>query len=149
MNDRKLTLSVTGMTCAACASSVERVLSGIDSINKAEVNLTLERATISFSEHYSDPEIRECVDAIIGAGFGATELLPALKVRREKEEKVSKQLKLVIISLSLSCAIFWLTMMESDFGEWKSLNIRFLLAMIFSVFVYYFLLFGSAYYLID
>ena len=138
MNDRKLTLSVTGMTCAACASSVERVLSGIDSINKAEVNLTLERAMISFSEHYSDPEIRECVDAIIGAGFGATELLPALKVRREKEEKVSKQLKLVIISLSLSCAIFWLTMMESDFGEWKSLNIRFLLAMIFSVFVYFY-----------
>ena len=44
MDDRKLTLSVTGMTCAACASSVERVLSGIDSIAKAEVNLTLERA---------------------------------------------------------------------------------------------------------
>ena len=52
MDDRNLTLSVTGMTCAACASSVERVLSGIDSITKAEVNLTLERATITFPERY-------------------------------------------------------------------------------------------------
>ena len=54
MDDRKLTLSVTGMTCAACASSVERVLSGIDSITKVEVNLTLERATISFPEKFSE-----------------------------------------------------------------------------------------------
>ena len=80
MDDRNLTLSVTGMTCAACASSVERVLSGIDSITKAEVNLTLERATISFPERYSESQIKECVDAVTGAGFGATELIPALKL---------------------------------------------------------------------
>ena len=86
MDDRNLTLSVTGMTCSACASSVERVLSGIDSVTKAEVNLTLERATISFPDRFSESQINECVDAITGAGFGAMELLPALKVRRMREE---------------------------------------------------------------
>ena len=136
MDDRKLTLSVTGMTCAACASSVERVLSRIDSITKAEVNLTLERATISFPERYSESQIKECVNAVTGAGFGATELIPALKFRRMKEENVSKQLTRVIFSLSLSCVVFWLTMVGGDFGEWGSLNIRLFLAMILSAIVY-------------
>ena len=116
MDDRKVTLSVTGMTCAACASSIERVLSGIDSINKAEVNLTLERATISFPGRFSESQIKECVDAVTGAGFGAMELLPALKFRRMREENVSKQLRVVIFSLSLSCVIFWLTMVGGDIG---------------------------------
>ena len=136
MDDRKLTLSVTGMTCAACASSVERVLSGIDSITKAEVNLTLERATISFPGRFSESQIKECVDAVTGAGFGAMELLPALKFRRMREENVSKQLRVVIFSLSLSWVIFWLTMVGGDFGEWGSLNIRLFLAMILSTIVY-------------
>ena len=90
MDDRELKLSVTGMTCAACASSVERVLSGIDPITKAEVNLMLEKATISFPGPYTESQVKECVDAITGAGFGAMELLPALKVRRMREEKCLK-----------------------------------------------------------
>ena len=93
MDDRKLTISVVGMTCSACASSVERVLSGIESITKAEVNLTLERATISFHEQFSESQIKECVDAITSAGFGAMELLPALKVRRKKEENSQSNLR--------------------------------------------------------
>ena len=136
MDNRKLRLSVSGMTCAACASSVEKVLDGIDSISEAEVNLTLERATISFYERFSQTEIRECMEAIIGAGFGATELVPALKVRRDNEEDVARQLRLVIIAISFSCVVFWLTMLVDDFGEWGSLNTRFLLAMVLSTFVY-------------
>ena len=138
MDDRKLTLSVTGMTCAACASSVERVLSGIDSITKAEVNLALERATISFPERYSESQIKECVNAVSGAGFGAMELLPALKFRRMREENVSKQLTRVTFSIVLSCVIFWLTMMRGDFGAWGSLDIRLFLAMILSTIVFFY-----------
>ena len=102
------------------------------------MNLTLERATISFPGRFSESQIKECVDAVTGAGFGAMELLPALKFRRMREENVSKQLRVVIFSLSLSCVIFWLTMVVGDFGEWGSLNIRLFLAMILSTIVYFY-----------
>lgn len=44
------TLGVTGMTCAACSSRVEKVLNKMDGV-EAQVNLTTEKATVDY-----DPE---------------------------------------------------------------------------------------------
>ena len=41
MDDSNLALSVTGMTCAACVASVERVLSSVDGVKNVSVNLPL------------------------------------------------------------------------------------------------------------
>ena len=47
MDDTSLALSVTGMTCAACVASVERVLSGVAGVKNVSVNLPLEKAIIT------------------------------------------------------------------------------------------------------
>ena len=39
MDERQLSLSVTGMTCAACVASVERVLSDVDGVASVSVAL--------------------------------------------------------------------------------------------------------------
>ena len=39
---------VTGMTCAACASRIEKVLARLPGVERAQVNLALERAAIDF-----------------------------------------------------------------------------------------------------
>lgn len=44
-------IQIAGMTCAACANRIEKVLNKIDGIETANVNLALERANITF-----DPE---------------------------------------------------------------------------------------------
>ncbi|MGP4041016.1 heavy metal translocating P-type ATPase [Gracilibacillus sp. D59] len=49
-DDRKVTLGITGMTCAACSNRIEKVLNKMDGVN-AQVNLTTEKASVSF-----DPE---------------------------------------------------------------------------------------------
>lgn len=41
-------LPIGGMTCASCASTVERALSGVAGVTKANVNLATERATVSY-----------------------------------------------------------------------------------------------------
>lgn len=43
----QITYIVEGMSCAACAASVERILSRIDGITKAEVNLVLNQVVIT------------------------------------------------------------------------------------------------------
>ena len=42
------TLGVTGMTCAACSSRVEKVLNKMDGV-EAQVNLTTEKATVELT----------------------------------------------------------------------------------------------------
>jgi len=44
----KVTLSVGGMTCAACSSRVERTLNKLDGVLQAQVNLATEKATIEY-----------------------------------------------------------------------------------------------------
>ncbi len=60
-------LPVEGMTCASCSSRLERVLQRLDGVEEARVDLTLERATVSFEPGRSDPD--RVVEAIEGAGF--------------------------------------------------------------------------------
>ncbi|MBL3427470.1 heavy-metal-associated domain-containing protein, partial [Klebsiella pneumoniae] len=42
---KHVTLGVTGMTCAACATRIEKVLNKMDGVD-ANVNLAMEKASI-------------------------------------------------------------------------------------------------------
>ena len=44
----KVTLSIGGMTCAACVHHVEGALAGVDGVSGATVNLATERATVEY-----------------------------------------------------------------------------------------------------
>ena len=70
MDDTSLALSVTGMTCAACVASVERVLSGVDGVKNVSVNLPLEKAIITLDAAVSDHDRAACMAAVKRAGFG-------------------------------------------------------------------------------
>lgn len=61
------TVGVTGMTCSACSSRVEKVLNKMDGV-EAQVNLTTEKATVDY-----DPEttsIQDIMDRIEKVGYG-------------------------------------------------------------------------------
>ncbi len=45
----RLTLSIGGMTCAACVHHVEGALAGVDGVASASVNLATERATVEYA----------------------------------------------------------------------------------------------------
>ena len=64
-----LFFQVEGMTCGACSSRVEKVLSKIPGVETAEVNLTLERATVTCR-----PSIKQnlILKAVNEAGFTIT-----------------------------------------------------------------------------
>ena len=78
MDERQLSLSVTGMSCAACVASVERVLSGVDGVASVSVNLPLEKAIITLDTGRSDDLRATCITTVEAAGFGASELVTAL-----------------------------------------------------------------------
>ena len=65
----QLALDISGMTCAACSTRIGKVLSRVEGVSSAEVNLALERATIELSGEVSPQKLIEAVEK---AGYGAT-----------------------------------------------------------------------------
>lgn len=63
-----LDLSVTGMTCAACATRIERVLNRLPGVH-AHVNLATETASVAFD--HASPDAAVLVAAIARSGYGA------------------------------------------------------------------------------
>lgn len=66
----KVTLVLQGMSCAACAANIEKVLSKKEGIISASVSFPLEKAFVEFdSSHIS---VREIIAAVQGIGYGAS-----------------------------------------------------------------------------
>ncbi|MCC6521881.1 MAG: copper-translocating P-type ATPase [Polyangiaceae bacterium] len=63
----RLTLPVGGMTCAACATRIEKVLGRVAGVTGAEVNLATEKATVTFDPERAAPA--ELAAAVERAGF--------------------------------------------------------------------------------
>lgn len=72
------TLAVTGMTCAACSSRVERALRKQPGVAEAHVNLATERATVTF--HPDATSVPALISAIEKAGYGVAQAETVLQV---------------------------------------------------------------------
>ncbi len=88
---KKETLKITGMTCAACAARIEKVVGKMEGVDRISVNLATEKAAVSY-----DPEKTD-LDAIkekIGkTGYSAIEykekkIVDEDRLQKEKEIKI-------------------------------------------------------------
>ncbi|MEF7615151.1 heavy metal translocating P-type ATPase [Aquincola sp. MAHUQ-54] len=68
---RELQLQISGMTCASCATRVEKALRKVAGVAEASVNLATERATVQ-----ADPALDAAAleAAVVRAGYGATRI---------------------------------------------------------------------------
>lgn len=73
-------LDITGMTCAGCASRLEKTLQATEGVVKATVNFALEMAEV---EHLPQVAANDLVDVVSTAGFEAKE-------RRDEAEAAKK-----------------------------------------------------------
>lgn len=83
--DEKLTFTVTGMTCATCARTVEKAVSKIAGVKFAAVNLATSTGFVVAERPVSMDEIKEAVESV---GYGvSTETPEELETKRYKESK--------------------------------------------------------------
>jgi len=87
----RVTIPVTGMTCAACQSFVQRTLQSQTGVQDANVNLMLNNATVTFDPRATTTST--LVEAIRSTGYGAE--VPTLhsSVLAEQEENDEEQLR--------------------------------------------------------
>ncbi|WP_411215798.1 heavy metal translocating P-type ATPase [Terribacillus saccharophilus] len=56
MSQKEATLQITGMTCAACATRIEKGLNKVEGVEQANVNLALEKTNIKYDAEVTDIE---------------------------------------------------------------------------------------------
>lgn len=100
----KTKYSVEGMSCAACASSIERELSKKEGIIKATVNLLANTLVVEYYDSITDKEI---VDTIKRIGYN---LLPYKGNKVEKDLNFNKKRNKLIISSILTIILIFIVM---------------------------------------
>ena len=68
MSEKHVTLQLTGMTCAACANRIEKVLTKLEGVQEVNVNFALEKASVIYNSDQLDVEaIEKKIDKL---GYG-------------------------------------------------------------------------------
>ncbi|MEL7656075.1 MAG: heavy metal translocating P-type ATPase, partial [Bacillota bacterium] len=114
----KDTLKITGMTCAACAARIEKVVGKMEGIDEISVNLATEKAMISYEP--DKLSVADIKDKIEKAGYGAVEikekkLVDEDKLRKEKEIRtlwtkftISAIFAVPLLYFAMGSMIWWL-----------------------------------------
>ncbi|UOQ74860.1 heavy metal translocating P-type ATPase [Hymenobacter cellulosilyticus] len=124
------TLDIEGMTCASCASFVEKSLTRTPGVQRAVVNFATEKATVDYLPAQASPATLK--EAVVQAGYGVTERAPdtsAADRQAEIDEQKARayaQLKrrfwvatgLAIVIMPLSMLMLWPAMMQRVNMQW-------------------------------
>jgi Cu+-exporting ATPase len=107
---KKVTIPIEGMTCAACAKRIEKVLSKIDGVIQVSVNLATEKATVEYQP--LKVRLSSIKQAIEKAGYKALSIenntVDEDKLRKEKEIR-SLRTKF-LTSLTFAIPLLYLSM---------------------------------------
>ena len=69
--DENVTLSITGMTCAACANRIEKNIAKVPGVLKANVNLATEKASVTYNS--AEASVEDIIAKIKKTGYGVQE----------------------------------------------------------------------------
>ncbi|MGK7933385.1 MAG: heavy metal translocating P-type ATPase [Microcystaceae cyanobacterium] len=99
-------LKLQGMSCAGCASAVERVLQKVEGVREGNVNFALSQATVIYDQNTTN--LGTIQQAVSKAGFQA---FPLKETKENEEQKVrEKKQKELIYKVSFGSIISFLLM---------------------------------------
>jgi Cu+-exporting ATPase len=132
------TLDIEGMTCASCASFVEKSLSRTPGVQRAMVNFATEKATVDYVPTQASPATLK--EAVINAGYGVVERAPdtsaaerSAEIDRQKAlayQKLKRRfgvaVGLAVLIMPLSMLMLWPAMMQRVNMQWLNYGLLFL-----------------------
>jgi Cu+-exporting ATPase len=94
---KQITLPISGMTCANCVATVERNLKKETGVEGAAVNLSSERATISFDP--AQTGLDQLIARVQRAGYGVASGEADLLIRRMSDDNDARRLEKALAAL--------------------------------------------------
>jgi len=110
------TIDLQGMTCASCASRIERKLNKLDGV-EANVNYATEQATVSFDS--TRVAVEDLVRAVEAAGYGASRRGGAAQAEQADRSALVLRIRL-LVAAALTAPLALLTIVEPvQFEGWE------------------------------
>lgn len=118
VHEKEVTIPIQGMTCAACASRIEKVVGKLNGVQSATVNFATEKATVKYLP--TTVRISEIKQAIAKAGYTALDIeskttVDEDKLRKQKEIRtlwtkfiVSAVFAVPLLYIAMGAMIWWL-----------------------------------------
>lgn len=101
----KKEFAITGMTCAACATRIEKGLNKLDGVVKANVNLALEKAAVEYNNATLTSD--EIIKKVESLGYGAIIKENAKAGGDYRQKEIEKQTGKFVFSVILSLPLLW------------------------------------------
>jgi Cu+-exporting ATPase len=98
---RKETIKISGMSCAACAARIEKVLNRTEGVHSAVVNLASEKTAVEYDS--SKIKVSDIIKAVDAIGYKA-ERADEISVDREKEQR-EKEIRRLRMELIISAVL--------------------------------------------
>jgi len=111
---KELKLAVKGMHCAACSSRIEKVVGGMEGVEKASVNLATETMELYWDD--TAHSFEDIAERVSGMGFGLESISAQQdlfeKNRAETVHRLALMKKKLIYSMLLAIPLFVISMGE-------------------------------------
>ncbi len=94
--------NVTGMTCSACSSHVEKSVSKLDGVQSVSVNLLMNNMQVDFDEN--KVTVNDIINAVVSGGYGASvmgEEVKKIKDTKTDDEISNMKFRLIVSVICL------------------------------------------------
>ncbi|QQE74791.1 copper-translocating P-type ATPase [Brevibacillus composti] len=103
----KVELDISGMTCAACATRIEKGLRKVEGVSQAHVNLALETASVEYDA--SQTSVADLIRQVEKLGYQATrkDESSESETADRRAQEIERQTVKFLFSLILSLPLLW------------------------------------------
>lgn len=107
---------ITGMTCAACATRIEKGLNKMPGVAQASVNLAMETARIVYQSSEVTPEDMQA--RVAKLGYEAARKREQAETSEHRAKEIQKHKRKLWISAILSFPLLWAMVSHFSFTSW-------------------------------
>ena len=111
-------LAVDGMTCSACASSIEQGLTRLEGVASAQVNFTTSKATVFHSDAVTVDDFRSTIESL---GYGAPIDMDRDASEAARQADLWLRFRLAAVLTVLVSAVSMIRPLRFDGWEWFAL----------------------------
>jgi len=114
--EHKTTLQITGMTCSACATRIEKGLSRMTGISQVNVNLALETAHVVYLP--SNITVKEMTSKVEQLGYKALPKQKAQDTAQLRQQEIDRKKWMWLFAATLSLPLLWAMVSHFSFTSW-------------------------------
>ena len=103
--EQKTEFDISGMTCAACATKIEKGIKKMEGVSRANVNFALETISVTYNDNEVQPH--EMIAKVKKLGYELRPKDDGQEKMDHKQEEIRKQTRKFIFSAILTLPLLW------------------------------------------